>query len=131
MLKSLISNLESSRLTRESRPESRGQFKGGRPLPAKRLELPALDSRWLCDLGFVQMRLPEQESFDDPGSLLALLTDDSRQHWPWSELQLQMGWLPERLDDALAELERDGLAHRHDGFFWATRAATRTRELLA
>lgn len=76
------------------------------------------------------MGLLEGESVGDAGALLANLTDDSRQHWSWSELQLQMAWTPQRLDDALVELERDGLVHRWDGFFWATRAATRTRELL-
>jgi hypothetical protein len=76
------------------------------------------------------MRGLDQEAFDDAGALLGILTDDPRQHWSWSELQLQMGWPAERLDDALAELERDGLAHRHDRFCWASRAATRTRELM-
>ena len=47
------------------------------------------------------------------------------------ELELQMRWPSERLDDALAELVRDGLAHHRDGFAWASHSAIRTRELLA
>jgi hypothetical protein len=77
------------------------------------------------------VKLVDREPFDDAGALLAILTDDSRQHWSWSELQLQMNWPPARLEDAVAELERDDLLHRHDGYVWASRAATRTRELLA
>ena len=34
-----------------------------------------------------------------------------------------------RTEDALAALERDGLAHRLDRFAWATRAARRVDEL--
>lgn len=73
----------------------------------------------------------DAQPFDDPSALLGVLTDEPEIHWSRGELQTQMTWPPERLDDALAELEREGLAHRHDGFAWPTRAAVRCRELLA
>jgi hypothetical protein len=31
-------------------------------------------------------------------------------HWSQAELRLQLGWQAEQLEDALADLERDGLA---------------------
>jgi hypothetical protein len=77
------------------------------------------------------MRLLEREPFDDAGALFGVLTEDPRVHWSRSELELQMGWDTVRVEDTLAELERDGLAHRHGPFAWATRAAARSRELMA
>ena len=77
------------------------------------------------------MRVLEREPFDDPEALFSVLTDDPRVHWSRSELELQMGWDRVRIEDTLAELERDGLAHRHGRFAWATRAAARARELMA
>jgi hypothetical protein len=67
----------------------------------------------------------------EPRALLAVLTDDPRVHWSRSELELQMGWDSVRVEDTLAELERDGLVHRHGRFAWASRAAARSRELMA
>jgi hypothetical protein len=67
----------------------------------------------------------------EPRALLAVLTDDPRVHWSWSELELQMGWDSVRVEDSLAELERDGLVHRHGRFAWASRAAGRSREVMA
>ena len=77
------------------------------------------------------MRVLEREPFDDPEALFSVLTDDPRVHWSRSELELQMGWDRVRIEDTLAELERDGLAHRHGPFAWATRVAARSRELMA
>jgi hypothetical protein len=77
------------------------------------------------------MRLLEREPFDDPGALFGVLTEDPRVHWSRSELELQMGWDTVRVEDTLAELERDGLAHRHGPFAWATIAAARSREHMA
>ena len=73
----------------------------------------------------------EREPRDDPAALLAVLTDDPRVHWSRSELELQMGWDTVRVEDTLAELERDGLVHRHGPFAWATIAAARSREHMA
>jgi hypothetical protein len=72
-----------------------------------------------------------REPFDDASALLGVLTDEPQHHWSQAELRLQMGWSEERLEDAVADLERDGLAHCHDGFTWPARAAVRCRELLA
>jgi hypothetical protein len=77
------------------------------------------------------MRLLEREPFDDPGALFGVLTEDPRVHWSRSELELQMGWDTVRVEDTLAELERDGLVHRHGPFAWATIAAARSREHMA
>ena len=77
------------------------------------------------------MRVLEREPFDDAGALLGVLTEDPRVHWSRTELELQMSWDTVRVDDTLAELERDGLVHRHGPFAWASRAAARSRELMA
>jgi hypothetical protein len=77
------------------------------------------------------MKLLEREPFDDPGALFGVLTEDPRVHWSRSELELQMGWDTIRVEDTLAELERDGLAHRHGPYAWATIAAARSREHMA
>lgn len=77
------------------------------------------------------MKLSRQEAFDDPGALLGILTDEPNVHWSERELQLELGWPDVRVSDALAALERDGLTHRIGSFAWPTRAAVRSRELLA
>jgi hypothetical protein len=77
------------------------------------------------------MKLVEQEAFDDLGAVLGVLTDDPNKHWAWAELQLLFMWPPHRLNDALDELVRDGLVHKHDWEYWATHAASRCRYLLA
>jgi hypothetical protein len=70
------------------------------------------------------------ESFDDDArAVFGVLTDEPAVHWSPHELELQMGWRPERLEDALAGLERHGLIHRRDAV-WPTRAAVRCHELL-
>jgi hypothetical protein len=76
-------------------------------------------------------RVTRREPFDDAGALLGLLTDEPEVHWSNGELQIQLGWDASRLADVLFELVGDGLAHRQGGFAWASRAATRCRELLA
>ena len=76
-------------------------------------------------------RATNREPFDDPSALLGVLTDEPHIHWSRAELRLQMGWPAERLEDALAELQRDGLAHSSDEFVWPSRAAVKCRELLA
>jgi hypothetical protein len=75
-------------------------------------------------------RMKGLEPFDDESALLGLLTDEPSVHWSSAELRLQLGWPAERLDDAITELERDGLAHRRGGAIWPTRAAVRCRTLL-
>jgi hypothetical protein len=77
------------------------------------------------------MELAQQQPFERAAPLLALLLDQPTVHWSRDELHLHLGWSDGRLDDALAELERDGLAHRQSGFTWPTRAAVRAFELLA
>jgi DNA-binding HxlR family transcriptional regulator len=67
----------------------------------------------------------------DAGIVLGVLTDEPQVHWSAGELQRELEWPSERLQDALAELQRDGLAHRGEAFTWPTRAAVRCRELLA
>jgi DNA-binding HxlR family transcriptional regulator len=76
------------------------------------------------------MEIVRPEPFDDGGALLALLLDEPTVHWSFDELERQMGWLPDRLEDVLAELDRDGLIHRRGGAVWPTRAAVRCRTLL-
>jgi hypothetical protein len=71
------------------------------------------------------------EPFDDASALLGVLTDEPTVHWSRAELQLQFGWQPERLEDALAELQREGLAHYQSGFAFASRAAASARLMLA
>ena len=108
----------------------RGVLPGPAGYPKPGLELLALELRLAAPYAR-SMRLLEREPFDDPGALFGVLSEDPRVHWSRSELELQMGWDTVRVEDSLAELERDGLAHRHGPFTWATRAAVRSREHMA
>ena len=103
---------------------------GGGRLPTPELEVLALELPLAAPYAR-SMRLLEREPFDDIGALFGVLTEDPRVHWSRSELELQMGWDTVRVEDTLAELERDGLAHRHGPFTWGTRAAVRSRENMA
>jgi hypothetical protein len=62
--------------------------------------------------------------------LLALLVDEPTTHFAASELVLELGWRAIRVEDALAQIMRAGLAHRHGGFVFASRAAGQGRALL-
>ena len=108
----------------------RGVLPGPAGYPKPGLELLALELRLAAPYAR-SMRLLEREPFDDAGALFGVLTEDPRVHWSRSELELQMGWDTVRVEDTLAELERDGLAHRHGPFAWATIAAARSREHMA
>ena len=71
--------------------------------------------------------LAQAEKDIDKGVLELLLHS---QQWPWSveDVGREIG---DRLgaEDALSRLARAGLAHRHDGFVFPTRAAIRAVEL--
>ena len=108
----------------------RGVLPGPAGYPKPGLELLALELRLAAPYAR-SMKLLEREPFDDPGALFGVLTEDPRVHWSRSELELQMGWDTVRVEDTLAELERDGLVHRHGPFAWATIAAARSREHMA
>ena len=68
------------------------------------------------------------EQDDDARVLLGLLLDEPR-HWSVAELAVHLGWDHVRVEDVAAELCRDGLAHRHAEFVFASRAASRCRQL--
>ena len=108
----------------------RGVLRGLAGYPTPELEVLALELPLAAPYARL-MRVLEREPFDDPGALFDVLTEDPRVQWSRSELELQMGWDTVRVEDTLAELERDGLAHRHGPFTWATRAAVRSREHMA
>jgi hypothetical protein len=62
--------------------------------------------------------------------LLGVLLDEPKAHFSTGELETELGWPAFRIEDALAELVRSGLAHRHGDFAWASRAAGRAAELV-
>jgi hypothetical protein len=67
---------------------------------------------------------------DDAGVLLALLLEHYPAQLSVGELMCELGWPYEfRIHDALARLKQAGLAHRHDDFVFASRAAVRAQEL--
>jgi hypothetical protein len=76
-------------------------------------------------------RTRNPEPFEDDGAVFGLLTDDPRLHWATSELERELGWSKERVQDSLASLARDGLINRTGSVVFASRAAVRSRELLA
>jgi hypothetical protein len=61
----------------------------------------------------------------DARALLGVLLDHSPAHLSFDELRRVLDFDAPRLDDALAGLVRDGLAHRHGDFAFASRAAAR------
>ena len=73
---------------------------------------------------------PSCATLDDARVLLAILLDEPTTHFSTAELAVELGWPAERVEDALAEVVRSGLAHRHGQFAFASRAAVRCRELL-
>jgi hypothetical protein len=70
------------------------------------------------------------EPFDDESAVFGVLTDDPRVLWTIPELEREFGWSGERVQDALADLDRAGLVHRLGDFAVPSRAAVRSRELL-
>jgi metal-dependent amidase/aminoacylase/carboxypeptidase family protein len=71
------------------------------------------------------------EPFDDASALLGTLTDEPHALWAIPELEREFGWSSERVQDALADLGRSGLAHQIGNAVFPSRAAVRCRELLA
>ena len=71
-----------------------------------------------------------KEPFEDGGVILPLLIEQPTVHFSEDELTAETAWSRERVQDALADLQRYGLAHRENGFVWASRAAVRCYELL-
>jgi hypothetical protein len=76
-------------------------------------------------------RVKNLDAFDDPSALFGLLTDEPHLTWSVRELETHLGWDAVRVVDCVSDLERDGLAHRLGSFIFPTRAAVRSRELLA
>jgi hypothetical protein len=72
----------------------------------------------------------QTEPYEDGGVVLPLLIEQPSVRFSEDELASETGWPPERVADVLADLQRAGLAHRQDGFAWASRAAVRCHELL-
>ena len=66
----------------------------------------------------------------DPSVLLRLLLDEPQTRYAEDELARELGWPPSRVEAALADLVGAGLAHHHEGFALASRAAVRAAELL-
>jgi hypothetical protein len=65
----------------------------------------------------------------DARALLGVLLDHSPAHLSTDELQRTLAFDAPRLEDALVDLTRDGLAHRHDDFAFPSRSAVRFLEL--
>jgi hypothetical protein len=76
-------------------------------------------------------KLRELEPFDDAGVLLRFLLDTPTAHFTVAELATALGWDSVRVEDAVAEIERGGLAHHFGPFVFPTHAAVRAAELLA
>jgi hypothetical protein len=72
----------------------------------------------------------DREPFEDAGVVLRLLLDEPQVHFADEELVRELNWPPAKLEDALGELARAGLAHRRDGFVFPSRAAVRCYGLL-
>jgi hypothetical protein len=66
----------------------------------------------------------------DAAALLGLLLEDLSTHFSRDELALELSWPAFRVEDALADLARAGLAHRHDEFAFPSRPAVHCYELL-
>jgi hypothetical protein len=66
----------------------------------------------------------------DARILLGVLLDEPTRHFSEGELVALTGWPVWRVQDALAGLVRDGLAHRNGIYTFVSRAATRSAELL-
>ncbi|MEA2331527.1 MAG: hypothetical protein QOH58_1665 [Thermoleophilaceae bacterium] len=71
------------------------------------------------------------EPDDDARVLLGLLLDEPCRHFAPGELEALTGWPAWRVQDAVAGLVRDGLAHQHERFAFASRRAVRVAELMA
>jgi hypothetical protein len=65
----------------------------------------------------------------DARALLGVLLDDPTRHFSTPELTSVLAWPTCRVDDAVADVTRSGLAHANAGFVWASRAAIRAEEL--
>jgi DNA-binding HxlR family transcriptional regulator len=62
--------------------------------------------------------------------VLQILRDDHGERWAYVELAREIpDFDPALLEEALAELKRDGVLHREEGSVWASRAAQRLDEL--
>ena len=62
--------------------------------------------------------------------VLQVLRDDHEERWARAELAREIpDFEPEVLDEALAELEQDGVLRREERTVWASRAARRLDEL--
>jgi hypothetical protein len=70
---------------------------------------------------------PDDGSEPDQRALLGLLLDEPL--WTLEELRRELAWSAFRVEDALADLTRTGLANQGEGVTWASRAA-RAAELL-
>jgi hypothetical protein len=69
---------------------------------------------------------PSSEAGATDSAVLGLLIHEGSRPWSDAEVERQMG---ADVTDALGRLHGAGLAHRLDGFVWATRAAVAGDEL--